>query len=586
MKETLRLFVLCITVFGLTAPSISCSEERFGAGIDSGRPVNKKVEVTIDKALYNPGEQIQLSVPKKLAGNVVVRYKYLSQLLEEQPLSDQEWTWKAPSEDFRGYLVEIVDKNGDEETILGTIGIDVSSDWKKFPRYGFLSSFDQMSDNDIEYVISTLNRYHINGLQYYDWLYKHHKPLAGTPEMPMEEWPDIFKRITKKSTTLKYIETGHKYGMKSMMYNLCYGAWKDAEEDGVDAKWHIFRDKNLQDPDKHELTYGLSDIFLVDPGLAQWQDYLAKQNEDVYKVYNFDGFHIDQLGWRLAYNYLGAEVNFPNAYLSFMKAMKGKHPEKRIVMNAVSEFGQAEIAQANPDFLYNEVWEGTTYNDYVRIIKDNLSFNNNKLPTVFAAYSNYDYAKSGAKIFNTPGVLFANAVIFAHGGAHLELGEHMLSSEYFPSSNLKMSDELSSSLRQYYDFLVAYQNILRDGGEFNSVNLTCTDSKMNINQWPAQLGSVAVSSKLVDNRQVIHLINFSTAKTLDGRDANGEQTEPSEITAASLNLASNKPLKSLWVASPDINGGAAQIIRFEQNGSNISFTLPYLKYWSMIVAEY
>lgn len=586
MKKIVHLFIICITICGLAISGISCSEERFGAGIGSGQPVNKTVEISADKALYSPREQIQFSIPKKLSGDIVVRYRYLSELLEEQPLSGQSWTWTAPAEDFRGYLVEIVDKNEDEEVVLGTIGIDVSSDWKKFPRYGFLSNFGQMSDNDIEYVISTLNKYHINGLQYYDWLYKHHKPLAGTPEMPMDEWLDIFKRTTSKSTTLKYIETGHKYGMKSMMYNLCYGAWKDAEEDGVDPKWHIFHDKNQQDPDKHELKYGLSDIFLVDPGLAPWQDYLAKQNDDVYKVYNFDGFHIDQLGWRLAYNYLGAEVNFPSAYLSFMKAMKAKHPEKRIVMNAVSEFGQAEIAQANPDFFYNEVWGGTTYNDYVRIIKNNLSFNENKLSTIFAAYSNYDYAKSGASTFNTPGILFANAVIFAHGGAHLELGEHMLSSEYFPSNNLKMSNELSSSLRQYYDFLVAYQNILRDGGEFNSVNLTCTDSKMNINQWPAQLGSVAASSKLVGDRQIIHLINFSTAKTLDGRDTNGEQTEPSAITAANLNLTSNKPVKALWIASPDINGGSAQSIQFEQNGTNVSFTLPYLKYWSMIVAEY
>ena len=32
--------------------------------------------------------------------------------------------------------------------------------------------------------------------------------------------------------------------------------------------------------------------------------------------------------------------------------------------------------------------------------------------------------------FNTPGVLMANAAIHAWGGAHLELGEHMLTTEY------------------------------------------------------------------------------------------------------------------------------------------------------------
>ena len=94
---------------------------------------------------------------------------------------------------------------------------------------------------------------------------------------------------------------------------------------------------------------------------------------------------------------------------------------------------------------------------------ENYEYSNYELNTVLAAYLNYE-AQEGE--FNTPSVLMADAVIFAFGGAHLELGEHMLSSEYFPSTKLSVSSELESKLLEYYDFLTAYQNVLRDGGDF------------------------------------------------------------------------------------------------------------------------
>jgi len=41
----------------------------------------------------------------------------------------------------------------------------------------------------------------------------------------------------------------------------------------------------------------------------------------------------------------------------------------------------------------------------------------------------------------------------------------------------------------------------------------------------------------------------------------------------------------LWVASPDVHGGALQELAFTQENGVVSFTLPALKYWTMIVAE-
>ena len=49
----------------------------------------------------------------------------------------------------------------------------------------------------------------------------------------------------------------------------------------------------------------------------------------------------------------------------------------------------------------------------------------------------------------------------------------------------------------------------------------------------------------------------------------------------------NLPAKvnKLWVASPDVPGGALQELAFTQENGVVSFILPALKYWTMIVAE-
>ena len=102
--------------------------------------------------------------------------------------------------------------------------------------------------------------------------------------------------------------------------------------------------------------------------------------------------------------------------------MKADAPDKNLVMNAVNQYGQQGIAQAATDFLYTEVWSpNDNYSDLATIIQYNNSYSNNTKNTVLAAYMNYDLADNQG-YFNTPGVLMTDAVIFANGGSHLELG--------------------------------------------------------------------------------------------------------------------------------------------------------------------
>lgn len=549
-------------------------------------PDFQNLDIRTDKAKYAPGEEVAFYLDNEnLPSNATVYYKYLNQVIDKHPLENSSWTWSVPASDYTGYLVEIAD----ESTIYATIAIDVSSSWTKFPRYGFLSDYGQLSDDEIESVLNNLNRHHINGIQFYDWHNKHHMPLAVNGSEPAESWKNIGNDDVYLTTVEKYIAGAHDRNMSAMFYNLIYGAWNNAEQDGVDEEWYIYKDETHTNKDFIVLDSPpfLSNIFLLDPSNSQWQEYLLNENDKVYQHLDFDGFHMDQLGDRgESYTYEGTFFNLSETYKSFIEADHAAQPEKLRVMNAVNQYGQAGIAESPSDFLYTEVWDPhDTYADLSNIIKQNNVLSDNTKNTVLTAYVNYDLAEERG-YFNTASVLMTNAVIFAFGGAHLELGEHMLGKEYFPNNNLDMKADLKTTLVSYYDFLTAYQNLLRDGGSFNSVNIFSIDDKLSLAEWPASQGFVATIGKQADKSQVIHFINFTDASTLQWRDNTGTQIIPALIKNAQMEMSVSGTVLGVWTASPDIIGSASRSINFIQEGSKLRFTLPELKYWSMVVIEF
>lgn len=552
------------------------------------------VNLSTDKACYKPGEPVTFTADQVPAGTKV-RYRHLNTVIEENNLTAANWTWTPPSADYKGYMVDLYRKESETtELIVGVIAVDVSSDWSYFPRYGFVADFGNNKTREvIEKEMAFLNRHHINGVQFQDWHNKHHFPLGGTRDNPDEVYKDIANRDTYTSVIKNYIEIQHRFGMKSMFYNLCFGALDDAAADGVQESWYLFKNANRTGKDSHTLPSSWkSDIYLLDPSNTAWQQYLAQRNDDVYVNFDFDGYHIDQLGNRgTLYDYEGKAVNLPRGYSSFIQSMKQTHPDKKLVMNAVSSYGSQQIAETGKvDFLYNEVWgdEGE-FKNLRSILYANNIYGGEKLKTVFAAYMNYDKADRKGE-FNTPGILLTDAVMFALGGSHFELGgSHMLCKEYFPNNNLTIKDDLKKALVHYYDFMTGYQNFLRDGGTDNTLTITCTNNRMTTQLWKNQenpaTGKVAILPKTVNGKQIIHLINFSQATSTSWRDLKGTVAEPALISNAELQFSMPQKVNKIWVASPDLHGGASQELTFGQKDGVVTFTLPALKYWSMVVLE-
>lgn len=353
------------------------------------------LSLSTDKACYAPGSTVTFTAVGDLPSGkeVYVRYRHNNTFIEKHTIKSKTWTWTAPNTDYMGYMVDLyyMEWTGDvgTEHIIGAIAVDVSSDWKCFPRYGFVAEFDNYSGSidknaNIEAEMKYLNRLHINGVQFQDWHWKHHKPVKLDENKNVVAWyQDISNRWIGTEYVKKYIDVQHRYGMKSIFYNLCFGAWKDYEADYVESDWGLYKkdaNGNMYQ-DFHELPSSWqSNIYLMNPGNPHWQNYLMDRNNEVYDNYGFDGYQIDQLGGRGdVFEKNGNTIDLQYNYGLFLKAMKGHRKDKRLVMNCVGDFGTHHICDAKlddgtrtVDFCYNEVWDNqASFSDLFQIIQDN-----------------------------------------------------------------------------------------------------------------------------------------------------------------------------------------------------------------------
>ena len=570
-----------------------------------------RYQIETDKCCYKPGETVTLTISSIPPSGSRIRYRFLGDIIADTLFSSRNWTWTVPPEDFRGYMVEVYQPDEETDKILATIAIDVSSDWTRFPRYGFVATFgNDKTQSKTKTEMKWLNRCHINGVQFQDWHYRHDWPLGGTREGGL--WPtykDIANRTIYTSAVKNYIKAQHDRGMKSIFYNLCFGVLDGWEELGIKPEWFVFKDKNHTTKDKHDLPDSWkSDIYLVNPANEEWQAYLAERNDEVYSFLDFDGYQIDQLGGRgTVYDYDGNSLNLRDGFGPFINYMKNRHPDKRLIMNAVGQWGVSQIAGTGKvDFLYSEVWgnqQGNSltsgkgrFSNIKAVIDENLE----KSPTlrsVLAAYMNY---LTDNKDFNTPGVVMADAVMFALGGSHLELGgDHMLCREYFPYNGMKWHSQIEDWMTRYYDFLTAYENLLRDSWtEKTGVTATCSD--VTINTWEPKANQVTMLVREVNGRQIIHLLNFTHEESatdvnddymLCWHDNMATRPWPKRFENLSIRLTGMKGMgkvRRIWVASPDYCGGAMQELtgyKYHSTTGTITLTLPSLQFWTMIVVE-
>ena len=600
--------------------------------------LSNPVDLTTDKVRYEPNSTVTFTTKYAFPDGAKVRYLHGNKVVATADISGKtSWTWKVPADNFTGYLAEVYTTVGTTDNVYATIGIDVSTEWGRFPRYGFVSHYDASKTLDkVKGEVAMLNRYHMTGIQFYDWQWQHHIlfPQGAT------QWKDIGLRNVYKSSIDNYINQLHGVGSKCMFYDLIYGVTgnmngntpetpDNLDKDGVSSDWGWIdlHEKKGGGYDLHQYQYPLGSwpsIYVMNPGNQNWVNYLAGSINKVYQNFGFDGYHIDQLGHqRDAYyvNLKSKKVNgkkvytdgdrrntndFEGYFANFINRMKADNHNKYLVMNAASSFGGPNIVGTkNVEFGYNEMWGGDDYYwNYRKIIQDNRRNNGkNTFNTVFAAYLHCRNGRPGELRLSS--ALMGEATIFALGGSRIELsGDHMLFTEYFPDDTRPMSSKLQKSIIHYYDFLTAYENYLRDNNAETTVSMTMDGKQVvawdlsnpdpSLNEHPEKqtIGPkpymVNTYSTKKGDVTTIQLLNYSNVSrdNFNVRDLSETMPLPNVLNNKKIVLDDSQPVARIWVASPDRLGGAPQELDFTQSSGKVAFTLPSLEYWTMVVVEH
>jgi dextranase len=464
-----------------------------------------------------------------------------------------EWAWQAPqATGGYGAAISLTASADKQDLVGGTIetAFDILPDWTVFPRYGFLCDFSP-NRKDISETIQTLAKYHINGLQFYDWQYRHDSLLPA-----QDEFVDPLGRSLSLKTIRQLLEEAHAHGMAAMPYLAVYAASADF--------WRSHADWALYDGNGKMIPFGENFLGLMNPAPgSNWQRHLLDECSHVLDSLPFDGLHIDQYGEpKEVYDQHGQAVNLPEAFKNFVQSAVNEHPGRPVLFNAVGNWPIESLAAAPTAFNYIEVWPpDTSYLDLVRIVRNARNLSGGK-PVVIALY-----LPSG-RITN---IRLADALIHSAGGSRIELGENerLLSDPYFPKHEA-LSENLRKSLRHSADFVVRYSDWLSPAiPETFEVPVRIPEGIQAFVRQTGQGWSVS-------------LVNM-TGLTVSKWDEEHPAPQPMENFIMELDLP--EEIEHIWLATPDGDSLLAQPVEFTKAAGIARVKIPRLEFWDILFLE-
>lgn len=594
-------------------------------------------EITIsgtDRARYAPGEETVITatvrnLTQNKADDILLEMDVYhldepvysqkqSMVLEPEEDKELSLSWRAPDTDYQGYLLclKVTDDRGNA-IAQDTIGVDVSSDWVKFPRYGYLCDYTE--EEKTEEKIEQMNRYHINGIEYYDWHALHHEPLpADIVSQSPEVWEDWSGRAIYGKTVRDYIKSARDKNMTNMAYNMIYAGTDsfvkdDAGNPTKEADWQIYF---APDNDRGEGAFtfqmgfspsGNGNLYFMNPLNKEWQEYIFAQEKYALETLGFDGWHGDTVGdWGKMVDAFGEPLGtgedgepvyeVKETYRQFLNAAKAALGGYYLSFNPVGAQGIEQVNTSDSDVLYTEFWpwdqdrNGVPYDTYQALVTEvertmeeskPYSVDGKGKSLVVKAYINY-YKTTGT--MNVPGVLLCDVAVYAAGGSRLELGNgnNMLHVEYYPDDDIPMGDELQKYMVEMADFTTAYENLLRDGQH-------TTENKVEIEDYQTskdgKRDTIWTYTRADEEYEILHLINLLGTDN-EWRDERGKKETPTYTENLAVKYYTDKEVSQVYMASFSLDNGMSREISFDEGndakGKYIAFDVPVLAYWDMI----
>lgn len=514
------------------------------------------------RGMVKPGEVVRLFLEcgVKTAGRYTFNielfrgFEPLKSRMEERYLdagfNRVDFTFTLPNDSPAGYGAEIACTEGESKPARLATAFDVLKDWTQFPRYGFLCDFSASRKNEEE-TIQKLARYHINGLQFYDWQYRHDDLVP-----PQEEYLDPLNRPLSLTHTRRLIKSAHAHGMAAMPYLAIYAASADF--------WRAHPEWALYDAEHKLIPFGEDFLGIMNPAAGgPWQKHLLTQCQEVLAQLPFDGLHIDQYGDpKTGYDEKKREVDIAKAFVDFIEAAVDQHPGKPVLFNAVGNWPIESLAASETAFNYIEVWPPEVhYLDLVKIVRNARKLSDEK-PVVIALYVPAERETNH---------LLADSLIFSAGGTRIELGEdgRLLTDPYFPKHEA-MSEKLDQHLRKRLDFMVRYEEWM---------GLFIKESRPKAMEIPAGIQAFFRKTK---RGASLSLVNLGENPDLCW---NAEHEAPADSGSFELKIGLCFETARVWMIDPDAESRGGVPLEFQIEGGITRVKIPNLKMWGVLFFE-
>ena len=553
-----------------------------------------------DKAIYKPGEQLELTFNADSPATVTIQIYNFGELIVDKKTICQSgtnhWTWTIPNEDYEGYIIK-----ASAGANAQYIGVNVNGNVANVPIEGFLGDFGpNLSESNMQKVVKQMNRMHVNYVQFYDWYDRDDMPLRIVNGQPEQNWLDFMKRPISFNTVKSYIDAVHQYGIQAMLYNLIYGSQLGiTTSDDSNLNWvnpnltkemFLYKDtKAIQTAGENDQSFGGKlNITYMNVLNGAWKNYLCGQINNVYKYLPFDGWHVDQLGSLPddTYSFDGYHLkwwDYGDGYGGMLKTAKQVSPNKRLTINATDGLGIEKIMASNTvDFVYVEPWTSIGYSfeqlaNFIR--KTNQQY---KKPVVLASYVNKEKAdgkNNNDGMVNDAAALLCDAMEMANGASHLEFGEHYLANEYFPNHTLKLSDETQRKLMSYMDNFVAYLMILN--GKWVDDEITSSTHSLSTTFEKDKITTVYKRSS---RGAIVSLINMTGVAHDNWQDPRGTQVMPTKQNNIKLHIPVTGQVKSVSLIKAD-ESAEIHPISFTQSNNFIDLTIDELTVWDLVLIK-
>ncbi|WMJ22506.1 glycoside hydrolase family 66 protein [Paludicola sp. MB14-C6] len=472
------------------------------------------------------------------------------------------------------------------DTILST-AFDITKDRRQDVRYGFISDFKQSDCGEEDILFA--NKLHLNAIQFYDWMYRHDNLVSK-----VELYNDPMGRETSLSTIRTKILACKKYGIRPFAYGAIYAATQELYNQH--PEWALYTIDGVP------MKFADWLYFMNTSENCPWSNYIVEQYENSISELGFQGIHMDTYGFPKHVldnngSAVALEKTFPSLIERSACAVKEIDCEAGVIFNAVNNWPIEEVAPTNQDAVYIEVWPPhDTYFELYRLIREAKQIA--QKPVVLAAYMKpFLGAETNESITAAEtSLLLTFAVINASGGRQLVFGENkgILCDSYYANYAV-IRDSFLSVVRNYCDFAVRYSPLL----EYNSaVDISMTaanginedilfhakeDIRFSSN---AQADTVWTIIREYEERLVIHLINLSG---ITQQWNEPKLQRPNSVQDIEIKLLINHRFSNIYVASPDFQGGTAQILEYrketQNNGQYVFIKVPNLEIWDTVWIE-